>query len=75
MVECTGLENRQGLIALREFKSLLLRHINLAMHCMVFLIAATPLRRGGRVVECTGLENRQGLIALREFKSLLLRHF
>ena len=25
--ECTGLENQRGLIALREFKSLLLRHI------------------------------------------------
>ena len=26
-VECTGLENRRGLIAHREFESLLLRHI------------------------------------------------
>ena len=26
-VECTGLENRQGFIALREFESLRLRHI------------------------------------------------
>ena len=27
MAECTGLENQQGLIAPREFKSLLLRHL------------------------------------------------
>ncbi len=26
VAECTGLENQQGLIAPREFKSLLLRH-------------------------------------------------
>lgn len=29
-VECTGLENRQGLIALREFESLRLRQIRKA---------------------------------------------
>ena len=27
VAECTGLENQQGLIAPREFKSLLLRHL------------------------------------------------
>ena len=36
--------------------------------------AASPLRRGGRVVECGGLENRLPLHGVRGFESLLLRH-
>ncbi len=65
-VECTGLENRRGFIAHREFESLSFRHIFLLTH---------RLRKLGRAVECTGLENRRGFIAHREFESLSFRHY
>ena len=82
MVECTGLENRQGFVALREFESLRLLQIRkpqsllmIAAFFVAFLFyiaIITHKWRRGRVVECTGLENRQGFVALREFESLRL---
>ena len=82
MVECTGLENRQGFVALREFESLRLLQIRkpqslimIAAFFVAFLFYIVIIMhkwRRGRVVECTGLENRQGFVALREFESLRL---
>ena len=41
--ECTGLENQRGLIALRRFKSDLLRHIKKGTNC--FTVSAFLLSR------------------------------
>ena len=62
-VECTGLENRRGFVAHREFESLSFRHF-----------FTFPYWKLGRAVECTGLENRRGFVAHREFESLSFRH-
>ena len=42
--ECTGLENQRGLIALRRFKSDLLRHIRkgLTIYSEPFLLSSSP---------------------------------
>ena len=82
VVECTGLENRQGFVALREFESLRLLQIRKPQSLLMiaaffvaflfYIVIMMHLWRRGRVVECTGLENRQGFVALREFESLRL---
>ena len=55
MVECTGLENRQGPRVPREFESHPLRHVVFGKQQDG---GAPGFWRVGRVVECGGLENR-----------------